>query len=91
MDAITDSLDRAFDRIDDFEAVQAGATPAQLFDAVLLLLESVGITEESRALIGERLESCRGDANVTGPVLLGIILGLIAAELESESRPRVEA
>ena len=86
LDEINDSLARAFARIDDFESVQAGVGGQDLIDAVVRLQESVGIDDEARALIGERLRE-RGDASRRAPghVLLGIILGLIAAELHSET------
>ena len=86
MSAINDSLARAFARIDDFEAVQANAGGRELIDAVARLQESVGVDDEARALIGERLRE-RRDASRRAPghVLLGIILGLIAAELRSET------
>ena len=86
MSEINDSLARAFARIDDFEAVQANVGGQELVDAVVRLQESVGIDDEARALIRERLRE-RDDASHRAPghVLLGIILGLVAAELHSET------
>lgn len=85
MDEIGDSLARAFDRIDDFEAVQHGRSGEELLDAVLLLQRSVGIGDEARVLIRDRLESIGGAANARGQILLGLIVGLTAAELDAEA------
>jgi hypothetical protein len=60
MSELADNLARAFDRIDDFEAVQSGRTPEQLLDAVVLLQESVGIRDRSRSEIAERLAGIDG-------------------------------
>jgi hypothetical protein len=84
MSDLGDTLARAFDRIEDFEAVQAGARGSELVEAVKLLQESVGFDDEARALICERLES-RPRASV-GDVVFGLIVGLIAAELDAERR-----
>jgi hypothetical protein len=83
---ITDSLDRAFDRIDDFEAVQSGCSGDELVPAVTRLQESVGILDESRSLIAERLAGIKGAPKARGHVLFGLILGLMAAELDAEAR-----
>ena len=92
LNEITDSLARALDRIEDFEAVQSGASSEELRDAVVVLGESVGIGDEARALLGERLEHLEDleDAPCArGHVLLGLIVGLTAAELESGNAPAV--
>jgi hypothetical protein len=86
MNEITDSLARAFDRIDDFEAVQSGRTPEQLLDAVLLLQESVGIRDQSRSVLVERLAGTEGVPRARGHLLLGVIVGLMAAELAAKAR-----
>jgi hypothetical protein len=85
MDEITDNIGRAFDRIDDFKAVQAGVDADELLDAVIRLQESVGIEDEARAVIGERLDARVGSTPAPGQVLLGVIIGLIAAQLGSEA------
>jgi len=77
---ITDSLADAFDRVEDFQAVQADATPEGLRESVELLQEAVGIREEERSLIRERLEGIRGSNRAPGHVLLGLIVGLMARE-----------
>jgi hypothetical protein len=74
-------LARAFDRLDDFLAVQ-GPRPAP--DAVLALQRAVGIDADERAVIRERVAALAGagdasDPGTAGPVLLGILVGLFAA------------
>jgi hypothetical protein len=86
MNEIADSLDRAFDRITDFEAVQSGRSADELVAAVTRLQESVGILDESRSLIAERVAEIKGAPRARGHVLLGLIVGLMAAELDAEAR-----
>jgi hypothetical protein len=72
-------LARAFDRIDDFLAVQG---PAPAAGAVLALEAAVGVDDESRAVIRRRVAAL-GDAGhgaAAGSVVLGILVGLFAAE-----------
>ncbi len=76
---ITDSVDTAFDRLADFQSVQAGADADQMLEAVTLLQESVGISDDDRVLLRDRLEEIRGTKPAKGAVLLGLILGLMAA------------
>lgn len=85
MSSVVDSLDRAFDRIDDFQAVQGGRRGEELLDAVCLLQESVGITEEIRAALAARLHAIDGSSRAPGHVLLGLIVGLMAAQLGDEA------
>jgi hypothetical protein len=74
----SDPLTQAFDRLDDFVSIQRAAGGIT-GDAVLLLQQAVGIDDPERATIRERVESlARADP---GSALLGIILGLLAAEL----------
>lgn len=76
---IAAALDRAFDRIEDFCRVQAGRPCDEHLDAVTLLQEAVGIGDDERALLAERLD--RLDVHERrGAVLLGMIVGLFAAE-----------
>jgi hypothetical protein len=72
-----DRLAAAFDRIDDFLAVQ---TPGLTLDAVLRLQEAVGIDDHARALIGERIAALeqRGQCAAAGSLVLGLLLGLFA-------------
>lgn len=91
MNEITDSLGRALERIRDFPAVQAGADCERLFEAVKLLQESVGVRREARRRFAEHLAEIGGSERAPGHVLLGAIVGLIAADLEAETRPREHA
>jgi dienelactone hydrolase len=77
--AVTPDLAAAFDRIDDFLAVQG---PAPASDAVLALEEAVGLDDASRAVIRERVGALAdaGHAAAAGSVVLGILVGLFAAE-----------
>ena len=84
MASITHSLDRSFDRIADFCAVQSQTSDPELLEAVTLLQESVGIDDEPRALIADRLSDIAGSSRAPGHVLLGVIIGLMAAELAAE-------
>ena len=77
-------LERAFDRLSDFEAVQRGTSFDDLTDAVARLQESVGIDENDRALIRERLQQRSSAPGTHGAVLMGVILGLMAADLARE-------
>ena len=72
-------LVEAFDRIDDFLAVQG---PALDREAVLALQAAVGVDEESRAVIRARVAALEGSGHgvATGSLLLGILVGLFAAE-----------
>ena len=82
MDGVDHSLADALARIDDFEAVQAGVSGQDLVDAVARLQESVGLDDDARARIREWIGE-RGSASRRAPghLLLGIIVGLMAAEL----------
>ena len=79
MTAPRPDLDRAFDRVDDFLAVQG---PALDLPAVLALQEAVGVDDASRAVIRDRVAALAGAGHRTaaGSVLLGILVGLFAAE-----------
>jgi hypothetical protein len=68
-------LDAAFDRIDDFVAVQG---PTISPEAVNLLQEAVGVDEGARRIIRERIAAL-GNASAAS-VLLGVLVGLLAAE-----------
>ncbi|MGH2950494.1 MAG: hypothetical protein ACRDKX_00415 [Solirubrobacterales bacterium] len=86
VDAITDSLAEALDRIEDFKAVQHDRGTDELLAAVICLQESVGIRDDARALLGERIEALQGKTKATGHLLLGLIIGLSAADLARETR-----
>jgi hypothetical protein len=74
-----DALSTAFDRIDDFVAVQTAARGGITADAVGLLQAAVGIAEEERGTIRERVAGVSPGAHA-GSVLLGILVGLLAAQ-----------
>jgi len=84
MSEITINLADAFDRIEDFLAVQAASNREELLDAVIRLQASVVIDDEDRALIGTRLDSIPGSSRAPGHVLLGLIVGLMAAQLQAD-------
>jgi hypothetical protein len=75
----TDPLNDAFDRLDDFVAVQRAAGGITV-DTVRLLQEAVGLEDRERAAIGVRVEAL-APAH-PGSVLIGIVLGLLAAQLD---------
>jgi hypothetical protein len=77
--ATTPDLATAFDRIDDFLAVQ-GSAPA--CDAVLALEAAVGLDDAARTVIRARVGALAdaGHAPAAGSVVLGILVGLFAAE-----------
>ena len=70
-----DGIASAFDRLEDFLAIQ-GAMPSM--EAVLNLQAAVGIDDDERLLIRERVDAL-GCGETAGAVLLGILLGLFAA------------
>ncbi len=88
MDEIDESLDRALDRIDQFRMLQNDRPDEGRLEAVLCLQEAVGIGEQTRDLIRERLyeeAGSPGESNERpGAIFLGLIVGLLAAQLEAE-------
>ena len=75
------SLAAAFDRMDDFLTVQGtGLT----MNAVLCLQEAAGVIGDERAVVAQRLEELRrrGQRPEDGSVLFGILVGLLAAQLD---------
>jgi hypothetical protein len=80
---LTDSLSYAFDRFDDFLEVQE---PQLSPDAVDLLQAAADVTDSERRLIAERVVSLQPPDKPphTGAVLLGVLVGLFAAQIESE-------
>jgi hypothetical protein len=79
MSAPRPGLNEAFDRIDDFLAVQG---PALNRDAVLALQAAVGVDDASRTVIRQRVAALAdsGHGVAAGSVLLGILVGLFAAD-----------
>jgi hypothetical protein len=71
-------LNEAFNRMEDFCAVQHAQPDGISADAALCLQEAVGLTDDDRRLIVDRLPSV-GDAYPSA-VLLGVVLGLLATQ-----------
>lgn len=84
MTELTDSLEAALTRIEDFQAVQRTASEDELREAVELLQESVGIGDYTRAVIRDHLGRISGSDRAPGHLLLGVIVGLMAAELRAD-------
>jgi hypothetical protein len=80
---LSDSLSCAFDRFDDFLEVQG---PRLTLEAVDLLQAAAGVTDSERRVIAERLVSLQplDKPPHTGAVLLGVLVGLFAAQFENE-------
>lgn len=80
MSDVAQSLEQALDQIDAFKAIHepGGVT----LDAVLCLQESVGIDDDSRVLIHERLYENGGGGSHQ---FLGVIIGLLAARMQADA------
>ena len=76
-------LEEAFDRFADFVAVQGDRPPVS---AVNLLQESLGIDDDARRVFAERLDRDFDDSFLAAAVLLGLILGVSAAQLAEDQR-----
>src|SRR3954466_10154493 len=74
-----DPLNRAFDRLDDFVAVQTAGGQELTLQAVELLQEAVGVDADCRSVIATRAPSLGTDAHV-GAVLLGVLVALFAIQ-----------
>ncbi len=81
VESLQASLDEAFDRFADFIAVQ-GRAPS--VDAIDRLQEALGIDDETRRILADRLGSDFEEDFESPEVLLGLILGVSAAELARE-------
>ena len=80
---LSDNLTSAFDRMDDFLKVQG---PRITVEAIDLLQHAAGVTDSERRLIAERLIALHpsDQAPPTAAVLLGVLVGLFAAQAEYE-------
>lgn len=80
---LSDSLSSAFDRLADFVEVQG---PHLTPGSVDLLQAAAGITEAERGVIAERVVALErpGTTAHKGAVLLGVLVGLFAAQFENE-------
>jgi hypothetical protein len=75
---VTDNLEQALDRIDAFRAIhEPGGVSSE---AVQCLMESVGIDDDGRALVHDRIFEAE-DIRDGASTFLGVIIGLLAAEL----------
>jgi hypothetical protein len=83
IDSLEISLERAFDRFADFVAVQGERLSPE---SVELLQEALGIGDGARSVLAERLRSDFQDDFAAAQVLLGLILGVSAAQLAAEAR-----
>lgn len=80
MNALADTdLVSAFGRIEAFLAVQSGARGGRLVAAVDCLQEAAGIGADERAQIAWGLERLEALDPRAGDVMLGVIVGLLAA------------
>jgi hypothetical protein len=80
---LTDSLSSAFDRLDGFLEVRGQRiTP----EAVDLLQAAAGVSESERCVIAERVVALQPSDMLPhmGAVLLGVLVGLFAAQFERE-------
>jgi|GEM_PF-4263443 hypothetical protein len=84
MDAISDSLERALDRIEDFRLLHGERPAGEQLEAVLCLQRAVGIDDDARALIRERIFNGPDAPSRPVEMLLGVIVGLLAAQFDSE-------
>ena len=74
-----DLLSRAFDRLDDFLAVQTAGGAEITPEAVELLQQAAGIDGDGRSVIAARVPSLGTDISA-GAVLLGVLVGLLARQ-----------
>jgi uncharacterized membrane protein len=89
MTAIPDpDLTAAFERIEAFLAVQSGVRGARLVAAVDCLQAAAGIGAQERSQIAWGLSRLESLDPRTGDVMLGVIVGLLAAA-ECEVEPFV--
>ena len=80
---LTAALQEAFDRLQDFLAIQAaGDRPLELAQ-VLRLQQSIGVDDQARAVFARCLDEVQPNAPA-GAVLLGLLVGLSAAQLQAE-------
>jgi hypothetical protein len=71
LEGVAAQLGVAFDRIEDFLAVQAPLSTADL-GPVRCLQEAVGIGEQERILLAERIPRIASDDHASAVVLLGL-------------------
>ena len=87
MPQVTDSLSQALDRIEDFKAIHETCPGGVTIEDVNCLQEAVGITDPTRVLIRERIYEGEDAASEPSEMFLGVIVGLLAAQLAAEGAP----
>ena len=80
--ALVQSLGLAFDRVDDFVSVQSPLSSGDL-GPVLCLWEAAGVSDDERAVLGQRIRELAGSEQVGG-LALGVLIGLFATQLASD-------
>jgi hypothetical protein len=83
---LSERLHEAFDRIEDFLAVNRGLDLDRVMEAVLCLQAAVGIEDEERAVICGRVERLREACGQPMDQTGGLVLGLIVSGLSAEER-----
>lgn len=78
MSEVTASLEEALDRVDAFRAIHEPGGVSE--EALGCLLEAVGIDDDGRALVHERLFEA-DDVRDGASTFFGVIIGLLAGEL----------
>ena len=81
--ALSDCLDEAFDRIEDFLAVQQPLS-LQHMEPLMLLQAAAGIGHGERERLIARVPRISGGQDVLGPLALGVLIGLFAAQLRED-------
>jgi hypothetical protein len=76
--ALAESLGLAFDRIDDFVAVQSPLSTHDL-GPVMCLWEAAGVGDRERALLVDRIRRLARTEH-SGDVALGVLIGLLAGQ-----------
>jgi hypothetical protein len=80
---LADCLDDAFDRIEDFLAVQQPLS-LQDHEPLMLLQAAAGIGHDERERLIERVPRISERQDVLGPLALGVLIGLFAAQLHED-------
>ena len=81
---LADCLDEAFDRIEDFLAVQQPLS-LQEHEPLMLLQAAVGLGHDERERLIERVPRISDGQDVLGPLALGVLIGLFAAQLREDN------
>ena len=72
--AETEALQYALNRVAEFAVVQKGRPLPEQLESIAIVQESLGFNDESREILVDWMEGFIGE--VSGEVLLGIIIGL---------------